>query len=498
MKYTENEIKRAKLSPKTITWKCPLNKEYILKIPNTVYPPKEDTNLLAETLANFGKVNRRKILEIGCGSGVISMFAETCGWDVIGCDINPLAIATSRGLAKKYEIKNIDFIEGGIEPKSVQSSNIFNKGPFDLIVWNLPYLETPKENELLGPLEDASLADISKGEKGNLHELLVKKIENENCLEKEGFIILIHNDIGNGRKLTSECRKLGWASRCINEKILDNGEKLLATALWKPWNSAKKIKLERIDSTNSYSLKENLTLGTLVIAKNQTKGRGQRENVWKHFKGGWCGSWTISLENTSAAIIQANAGLAVLESIAAISSQELPTFDQVSMANFSKKGFSLKWPNDLLFNNKKFAGILSEAKTQGNETKCVIGIGCNLTDDENIIDTMIPDATSLEQFFPKGINSEEWENTLHASIASRFEKHNLIKLDKEEKILNDWWLSMEQFNNANLATINSNNYHVNSLNTDGSISLISREYGLNSLKKCDESFNINWEKASFD
>lgn len=498
MKYTEKEIKRAKLSPKTITWTSPLNKEYILKIPNTVYPPKEDTNLLAETLAIFGNSNNNKMLEIGCGSGIISMFAETCGWDVIGCDINPLAIATSRGLAKKYEIKNIEFIEGGVEPKSEQSSQIFKKGPFDLIVWNLPYLETPKENEFLGPLEDAALADISNGENGNLHELLVKKIESEKCLNHGGIIILIHNDIGTGRKLTSECRKLGWATRCINEKILEDGERLLATALWKPWESVKKIKLEQIDSTNSYSLNEKLSLGTLVSAKNQIKGRGQRENAWKHFKGGWCGSWTISLENTSAAIIQANAGLAVLESIAAISSEELPTFDCVSMANFSKKGFSLKWPNDLLFNSKKFAGILSEAKTQGNETRCVIGIGCNLIDDENIIETMIPGATSLEQFFSEEINSEEWEKILHASIASRFEKHNLIKMDEEGKILNEWWLSMEQFNNTNVATINSNDYHINSLNTDGSIGLISRKYDLNSLKKCDESFNINWKKASFD
>jgi len=498
MKYTENEIKRANLKPKSVTWTCPLKKTYLLKIPNTVYPPKEDTNLLAETLANFGEVKDMKILEIGCGSGVVSIFAETCGWEVIGCDINPLAIVTSRGLAKEYQIKNIEFIEGGVEPDSKQSSHIFNKGPFDLIIWNLPYLDTPKENELLGPFEDASLADISSGENGSLHELLIKKVESENSLKKEGNIILIHNDIGKGRKLTSECRKLGWASRCINHKILDDGEKLLATALWKPWESVKNIKLEQIDSTNSYSLKKKLPLGTLVIAKNQTKGRGQRENVWTHFKGSWCGSWTISFDNSSPAIIQAKAGLAVLDSIATVSSQELPTFDWVSMANFSEKGFSLKWPNDLLFNDKKFAGILSESITQGNEIKCVIGIGCNLADDENIIETIIPGATSLNGFFQKAIPTEEWVNILHASMASKFERLKLINMDKDEKTLNDWWLSMKNFNNTNVARINSIFYHVNSLNKDGSIGLISNKYDLSSIKKCDESFNINWGNISFD
>jgi len=219
MKFTQNEIERVNLTPKTHTWTSPHNIKYLLKVPNTVYPPREDTNLLAETIMSFGKGKGKKILEIGCGTGVISLFAKTCGWDVIGCDINPLAIATSRGLAKKYLSENIEFIEGGIEPQSVRTSRIFNKGPFDLIVWNLPYLEKPNENELLGPLEDASLADIGSKKNSKLHQLLIKKIEKENSLKNEGNVILIHNNIGNGRTLTSDCRKLGWASREINQKI---------------------------------------------------------------------------------------------------------------------------------------------------------------------------------------------------------------------------------------------------------------------------------------
>ena len=101
MKYVEKEIERTDFAPKTCTWTTPLGDKYFLKIPNTVYPPREDTNLLARTLMEFNSENGKKLLEIGCGSGVISILANTLGWEVTGCDINPLAIAASRGLAEQ-------------------------------------------------------------------------------------------------------------------------------------------------------------------------------------------------------------------------------------------------------------------------------------------------------------------------------------------------------------------------------------------------------------
>jgi len=495
MKFTQNEIERVNLTPKTHTWTSPHNIKYLLKVPNTVYPPREDTNLLAETIMSFGKGKGKKILEIGCGTGVISLFAKTCGWDVIGCDINPLAIATSRGLAKKYLSENIEFIEGGIEPQSVRTSRIFNKGPFDLIVWNLPYLEKPNENELLGPLEDASLADIGSKKNSKLHQLLIKKIEKENSLKNEGNVILIHNNIGNGRTLTSDCRKLGWASREINQKILPDGEKLHATALWKPWANSEKITHEELDSTNSYLLDGEFPIGTLIIAKKQIKGRGQRKNNWTHIKGGWCGSWNIALEDSSAAIIQAKAGLAVLDSIATLMSDELPTFDSLSMMKFSKHNISMKWPNDLLINSKKFAGILSEARTQGDSTKCVLGIGCNLTDQNDEISSTISGAASLKKLPISKINQDEWEMILHASIASKFEKSNLFSMDSKSRTMNEWWLSMEQFNKTNIAIIDSIKYKINSLYSDGSIGLIPIKYNISPEIRCYESFNLKWEKV---
>jgi biotin-[acetyl-CoA-carboxylase] ligase BirA-like protein len=498
LKYIKNEIKRTELKPKIMSWISPKNEEYLIKIPFSVYPPREDTDLLANTLMSFGSGRGRKILEIGCGSGVVSIFAETCGWKVVGCDINPLAIVASRGLAKERNITNVKFIEGGIEPKESKNSQIFEEGPYDLILWNLPYLKKPSIDELLGPLEDASLSDISKGKKGNLHQLLLKKIETEKCLKENGSIILIHNDEDTGRMLTSDCRKMGWASRSILQKVLKDGEKIHATALWKPWASIKKIQLKEVDSTNSYLLERTEPNGTLVVAKNQLKGRGQRDNSWIHLQGGWCGSWMIDLNNSSPATIQAKAGLAIIETIASVCSLELPTFDLLSMTKFLKTDVCIKWPNDLLIENKKFGGILSEAKTQGDNTKCVVGIGCNLSGDNNKISKIIPGATSLKKLFDSKINNKKWEEILHASMASKFQKHEFFDNPSESEEMINWWLSMEPFCKNNIVEIDSIEYNMSGVFPDGSAKLIPLEKNIGNQIKCEESFNLKWKQKLFN
>ena len=42
----------------------------------------------------------------------------------------------------------------------------------------------------------------------------------------------------------------------------------------------------------------------------------------------------------------------------------------------------LKWPNDILYENRKMCGILVEGKSMGKDTKVIIGIGINLKGDE--------------------------------------------------------------------------------------------------------------------
>ena len=60
-----------------------------LIVPPTVYPPREDTDLLHEVLKDLEPFGSKRLLEIGSGSGALSIVAAMSGWTVDACDINP-------------------------------------------------------------------------------------------------------------------------------------------------------------------------------------------------------------------------------------------------------------------------------------------------------------------------------------------------------------------------------------------------------------------------
>jgi len=96
-----------------------------------VYPPSEDSYLLIESI---NPKNFRKALEIGVGSGIVSLHLAKEIDTVFGCDINPYSLFLSKQNALANSSSNIYLF----------SSNIFSSIKigtlFDLIVFNPPYL----------------------------------------------------------------------------------------------------------------------------------------------------------------------------------------------------------------------------------------------------------------------------------------------------------------------------------------------------------------------
>lgn len=128
------------------------------------------------------------------------------------------------------------------------------------------------------------------------------------------------------------------------------------------------IPLDQCDSTNNY-MKSNYEilkdkLPVLVTSSLQTAGRGRGNRNWVSPKSkGLYASFGFNLEN--------NQNLSLLPLIAGIS-----VIDTLKKKTGIELG--LKWPNDILYKNKKIAGVLIENIITAFNIFCIIGIGINL------------------------------------------------------------------------------------------------------------------------
>lgn len=126
------------------------------------------------------------------------------------------------------------------------------------------------------------------------------------------------------------------------------------------------IILDSVDSTNNYLKKlteENIKDGTIVIAKNQTKGRGRTGNSFFSPDGGLYMSILFGSELN-------------VESLTALSG--------VSVCHAIEKCTELspkiKWVNDIYIDRKKICGILAEGTVSpdGRLKNIILGIGLNI------------------------------------------------------------------------------------------------------------------------
>ena len=108
-----------------------------------VYPPCDDSILLIRALDIAPGM---EVLEIGSGSGIVSIHAALEGAEVTSVDINPKAVALTTENASRM----------GARLKKVVLSDLFSEvdGRFDLVLFNLPYLPV-EEGEVDGMIEKA-------------------------------------------------------------------------------------------------------------------------------------------------------------------------------------------------------------------------------------------------------------------------------------------------------------------------------------------------------
>ena len=180
------------------------------------------------------------------------------------------------------------------------------------------------------------------------------------------------------------------------------------------------FKFEKIDSTSTYASKliNEITDDFVVIANEQTQGRGRLGNTFVSPIGGVY--FTLAINEKK------------------INNVELIAFYVgVSIVSFFKNNYNvnlnIKWVNDLIYDNKKVGGILCERKLNiNNDFFILIGIGINVN--QKYLSDEIKD-------FAISINIKDSnENIINGMINSiyhyiKFSKEEILKLYDEVLML---------------------------------------------------------------
>lgn len=170
------------------------------------------------------------------------------------------------------------------------------------------------------------------------------------------------------------------------------------------------VRVNTLDSTNSHALQllkdTNPSGGTVVMALNQTEGRGQQTNAWESESGK---NLTISLILRPDFILaQDQFQVSMLISLGV--SDYLKTYTE---------NVSIKWPNDIYIKDKKIAGILIEQSIMGAHlSHSVCGIGLNVNQTKFVSDA--PNPISLQIITNENYNLEDELTKLLASIEKRY------------------------------------------------------------------------------
>lgn len=166
----------------------------------SIYMPHEDSYLIMSFIRKFS--GDRRVLDMGCGGGILTYEASKNAEFVYGCDINPEAI--NYCIENKIPIcENIEFF----------ISDMFSEvsGKFDLIICNPPYL--PYDSREDG---EARLWN-SGGSEG--WEFVGRFLgEAKKYLNPEGKILLLFSSLTGKDKVDKLISENGFNFECLKEK----------------------------------------------------------------------------------------------------------------------------------------------------------------------------------------------------------------------------------------------------------------------------------------
>ncbi|MDR0874323.1 MAG: biotin--[acetyl-CoA-carboxylase] ligase [Prevotellaceae bacterium] len=175
------------------------------------------------------------------------------------------------------------------------------------------------------------------------------------------------------------------------------------------------IRIKETASTNAFlrelSEKETLPESTVLVAENQTAGRGQAGNSWE----------TAAGKNLTFSLLLRPTFLPVEQHF--LLSEAVALGVKEALDEYVEK-VSVKWSNDIYVGERKIAGILIENELTGREiTQSIIGIGLNVNQKTFVSDA--PNPVSLYQLLGRETDLEELLSKIleHISVWYLLLKH---------------------------------------------------------------------------
>ena len=141
------------------------------------------------------------------------------------------------------------------------------------------------------------------------------------------------------------------------------------------------LKVNQTASTNTYLSRLAATLpgGTVIYTPRQTAGRGQKGNSWESEDGK---NLTFSLLLKRPPVKARDQFY--LSEAAALAGVE-------ALTGVAGDGFTVKWPNDVYWQDKKVCGMLLENSLNGSDiAHCIVGIGINVNQERFVSDAPNP------------------------------------------------------------------------------------------------------------
>ena len=176
------------------------------------------------------------------------------------------------------------------------------------------------------------------------------------------------------------------------------------------------VLFDTTDSTHALATKiiagmddESQHLGaTLILANRQDQGQGRGERTWESPEGGLYMSWLRSgIKATT---------IAQLPMLAAVAAHD-------AISHIGVPNARIKWPNDILVDGRKIAGILVYAR-HGESSWVTVGLGVNLLTAPDLGDANAVQATSVAELVELG-DVESWRHDIVCNFINRLE--NLMK-----------------------------------------------------------------------